>query len=263
MDDQHSGRVWAAINAVARQHDAPVSVLHAVIACARELAALGAGLSMNRDGQPREPVLATGPRAEQLEELQFTLGEGPCSDTVVQHGPILVSDLTAPEAEVRWPAFAPAAAGQGARGMFCFPVAAGAAQLGVLDLYRSAPGPLERHELLQALLFADAVLVLALDERGGLHPDLERVIDGAFASRRAEVHQATGMVAVDLGVDITDALTALRAHAYATGRRLNDVAADILAGRLRLGGGPGPARGRRPSRPPPRDGQSPPPDTDQ
>ena len=51
---------------------------------------------------------------------------------------------------------------------------------------------------------------------------------------RTEIHQATGMVSAQLEVSAADALVRLRAHAYAEGRTLSDVAADVLGRRLRL-----------------------------
>ncbi|MFD0630267.1 ANTAR domain-containing protein [Catenulispora yoronensis] len=51
---------------------------------------------------------------------------------------------------------------------------------------------------------------------------------------RAEVHQATGMISVQLGVSLAEALVRLRAHAWAADRLLADVAADVVARRLRF-----------------------------
>jgi AmiR/NasT family two-component response regulator len=48
------------------------------------------------------------------------------------------------------------------------------------------------------------------------------------------VHQATGMVMVQLSVDAADAFLALRAHAFATDRSLLDVAIDVVERRLRF-----------------------------
>ena len=64
---------------------------------------------------------------------------------------------------------------------------------------------------------------------GALSPELE-----ILASDRAELHQAAGMVSVQLGVDVREALVRLRAYAYASGRSLIQVAADVVAGRLHL-----------------------------
>ncbi|MGB0094384.1 MAG: ANTAR domain-containing protein [Solirubrobacteraceae bacterium] len=50
----------------------------------------------------------------------------------------------------------------------------------------------------------------------------------------AEVHQATGMISVQLGVSMDEAFVRLRAHAFAAGRSLKAVAGDVVARRLRL-----------------------------
>lgn len=208
------------------------------MACSELLAAVGAGLSVARGGTAREPLLASGPVAEELEELQFTLGEGPGLDATARRSPVLVPDLAGASVHSRWPVFAPAAMDAGVRAMFAFPVIAGAALIGVLDVYRAEPGSLRPQELADALVLADAVLVLALDEQGGIAPDLDNLLDTTVSVRRAPIHQATGMVAAQLGVSMTDALAALRAYAYTHGRRLTEVAADVLARKVRLSPGP-------------------------
>jgi hypothetical protein len=237
--EARSAQVWAAIAAAARREGAAVSLRHAVSACADALAAAGVGLSMSRDHDPREPVLASAPAAEELEELQFTLGQGPCIDAVACRGPVLVPDLVLPDSQWRWPQFAPAAAERGVRGMFAFPVAVGAALVGVLGVYRFHAGPLSAAELADGFVFADTLLMLALDERSGIiqghdseagHPGTGTPVP----MRRAQVHQATGMVAAQLGVGVPDALAALRARAYVTGQRLSDLAVDVLARRVRF-----------------------------
>jgi hypothetical protein len=51
------------------------------------------------------------------------------------------------------------------------------------------------------------------------------------------------MTSVQLGIPIEDALARLRAHAFGTGRRVTDVARDVVERRLRLSasGDDGPA----------------------
>ena len=211
-----------------------MSLRHAVTACADSLASAGAGLGVARNGGQREPLLASSLVAEELEELQFLLGQGPGMDSVAGRSPVLVADLAGPDAHHRWPVFAPAAVDRGVRGMFAFPVASGAALIGVLDLYRHDPGSLDQRELTDALIFADVVLLLALDSRGGIAAGQSDLLDTALSAHHAHVHQATGMVAAQLEVPVADALVALRAYAFTHGRRLGDVAADVLGRRIRL-----------------------------
>ena len=234
VDHDRGARVWGAIGAVATSAGGSPSLRYAVMACAEALDALGAGLSMRRDGRSLEPLLATDPQTGELEELQSTIGEGPSSDATATGAPVLQGDLSDLGAGQRWPAFAPAAAERGVRGVFAFPVGAGAARLGVLSVYRQQAGLLRPDQMQDALVFADAVFVLALDHRRGLSADLSEVIDAAFSARRAEVHQAAGLVAAQQRINVADALTRLRAYAFSRGRPLHQIATEVMAGRLVL-----------------------------
>lgn len=55
---------------------------------------------------------------------------------------------------------------------------------------------------------------------------------GAVDLHRAEVHQATGVLSVRLGVPLSEALARLRAEAYSSGRTLADMARAIIAREL-------------------------------
>jgi hypothetical protein len=224
--------VWSAIDAVAKGAGGSSSLLYAVMACATAMDAIGGALSMRRDGGELEPLIATDPTAGELEELQSTLGEGPSVDVLATGTPILQSDLSGLDAGQRWPSFAPAASDRGVHGLFAFPVGAGAARLGVLSVYRRQTGFLQPDQLQDALIYADAVFVLALDDRRGLSTDLHEVIDAAFSARRAEVHQAAGLVAAQQRINVADALVRLRAYAYSLGRPLHEIATEVMAGRL-------------------------------
>ena len=234
VDHDRSARVWGAIRAVGDGDGNAPSLLHAVTACAKALTAIGAGLALTRNGGLLEPLLATGPEAGELDELQFALGEGPSGDAIALGAPVLETDLTSHEAGRRWPTFAAAAANRGIRSVFAFPVAAGAAKVGTLTAYRRQAGPLRADQVQDALVFADAVFVLALDHRHGFSTDLNEVIEAAFSARRAEVHQAAGRLAAQERISVTDALALLRAHAYSSGLPLQRIATDVMAGRLHL-----------------------------
>ena len=154
--------------------------------------------------------------------------------------PVLVADLS--RALTRWPAFSPAAMDLGVRAVFALPLRVGAISVGTLLAHRAAPGSLRKGQLLDAFALADALTVLLLhratDETTraiaeGERPSAAWVVPG---THRFEVHQATGMISVQLGVGLAEALLRLRAHAYADGRPLHEVAADVVARRLRLEG---------------------------
>ncbi|MCZ4103688.1 MULTISPECIES: ANTAR domain-containing protein [Streptomyces] len=58
--------------------------------------------------------------------------------------------------------------------------------------------------------------------------------DSSHDLQQAVVHQATGMISVQLSVPLPQALLRLRGHAYSSGRSITDISQDILARRLRL-----------------------------
>jgi hypothetical protein len=168
---------------------------------------------------------------ERIEELQFTYGEGPCVDAFASSRPVLVPDLAA-DAMGRWPVYAPAIHDAGVRAVFAFPLQVGAVRLGALDVFREYTGPLSRTELGRSLAFADRAVTILLDGQERATEDADGLDD--VLDDRIELFQAQGMVMVQLGVSLAEALSRIRAHAYAEGRRLDVVAADIIARRLRF-----------------------------
>ena len=203
-------------------------------ALTRALPASGVGLSLlTDDNYGGGTVAASDAKSRALEELQFTLGEGPCIDAYASRRPVLEPDLHT-HGSRRWPGYAQAAQQHGVRAVFSFPLQVGAARAGALDIYRAEAGSLSPDALTQAFTFADVAMGLLVDgqARSGdarSSPDL----DDALANR-LEVYQAQGMVMVDLGVGIQEAMARLRAHAFAEERTIRDVAMDIVAGRLIL-----------------------------
>jgi GAF domain-containing protein len=164
--------------------------------------------------------------------MQYLLGEGPCIDAVATRRPVLVPDFDA-ATMVRWPGYTPAVQDCGARAVFAFPLQVGAAHLGALDVFRTEPGGLSAGELGHALAFAEVAVTMLLDGQddapagagGGPAEEVEH---------RAELFQAQGMVMVQLGVSLAEALTRIRAFAFADNRSLHDVAMDIVERRLRF-----------------------------
>jgi hypothetical protein len=101
---------------------------------------------------------------------------------------------------------------------------------------------LRPHELADALAFAHTAGMLLLDTAAGAQPD---TADLAWqrddpTAHQAQVHQATGMMLVQLGVGAEAAFARLRAYAYAHDRRLGDVARDVVERRLRFAPEPPP-----------------------
>ncbi|MFC4884211.1 GAF and ANTAR domain-containing protein [Streptomyces beijiangensis] len=226
-----SARIQGLVAEEAAGRGARVSVLDVCAAAVAALPIGGAGVSAMSRSSASHPLCSTDTVSERLEELQLTLGEGPCVDAFTRGSAVLTPDLRADDVHVRWPAFAPAAELAGAGAVFAFPLQIGAISPGVLDMYAIAPGGLDTEDLADAMAFADtATLILLGTGTGG--PDHGGLAD--LGGNRAEIDQATGMLTEQLGVGLEEAFIRLRAHAYAQGRRLADVAADVVARRLRF-----------------------------
>ncbi|WP_329275651.1 ANTAR domain-containing protein [Streptomyces sp. NBC_01451] len=234
MPDRRSARIQVLVAEHAARRGVRVGVADVCSAAVATLPVGGAGLSAMSRTAPSHPLCSTDDISEQLEELQLTLGEGPCVDAFLHGSAVLTPDLLTPELQDRWMVFTEAALQAGARAVFALPLQLGAISPGVLDLYAHVPVRLNAEELADALAFADLATLVLLDTRieetGGPHDG--RVEDlGAY---RAEVDQASGILTVQLGVGIEEAFVRLRAYAYARGRRLADVAADVVAHRVRF-----------------------------
>ena len=131
----------------------------------RVLPATGVGLSLlTDDNHGGRTVAASDTKSRTLEELQFTLGEGPCIDAYASRRPVLEPDLDTNGLR-RWPGYAPAAQEQGVHAVFAFPLQVGAARAGALDVYRTEAGSLSAEALTQAVTFADVAMGLLIDSQ--------------------------------------------------------------------------------------------------
>ncbi len=199
--------------------------------CVDVLPVDGAGVSVCDASSRRTTVSVSDELAAYIEEIQYTLGEGPCVEAFEAGAPVLVTDLDR-DTSARWPMFSAEMQGKGVGALFAFPLQIGAIRVGVLDLYRLAPEALNNTALAEALRTADTLALVVVDllspvgVNGGLPWDIE--------SHRVEVYQATGMIMAQLNISVDDAFVRLRAHAFARGRRLSEVAADVIERRLRF-----------------------------
>ena len=176
---------------------------------------------------------ASDARSALVEELQFTLGEGPCLEAYGSGRPVLCPDLAA-DCRERWPGYGSAAGQHGVRAVFAFPLQIGTARLGAIDFYRNEVGVLSAPVVAQALTFADLAIRSLLDGQRQSHTGAYSVpLDESF-DNRFQVYQAQGMLSVQLGVSMPEAMVRLRAHAYAEDLLLGDVADAIVARRLTL-----------------------------
>lgn len=208
--------------------------------CVAGLDVDGAVISVLTGTVSRETLWATDPTAELLEELQFTLNEGACMEAAMTGTPVLVADLHRSPNVRLWPIFAAAVAEQtDVRALFAFPLQWGTVNLGVLDLYRRTPGGLSTAQRRDAISASETAALMLLGVRTDPgHTDADGEESGSWLdhahSSRAEIHQATGIVLAQLGINPEEALARMRGYAFVEQRLLIDVAHDVVSRRLQF-----------------------------
>jgi hypothetical protein len=203
-------------------------------AVAAEVTAMsGAGIMLMTSDVPQGSLCSTNKVSALVEDLQFTLGEGPCIDAYHHDRAVLEPDLADPDA-ARWMAFAPPAVSAGVRAVFGFPVQVGVVRLGALNLYRDRPGGLTSDQHADSLVMADVAARTVLAMQAEAAPGAVAVELEAGANFRSVVHQASGMASVQLGVSVGEALVRMRGYAYSQNCLVDDVAEDVVARRLRF-----------------------------
>ena len=193
----------------------------------------GAGFMLLSDDLARGSLCSTGGLATYLDDLQYTLGEGPAVDAHRNGKVVFEPDLDSPSLP-RWTVLAPLAVRAGVRGIFGFPVRIGAVRLGALTLYRDRSGPLDDNHYADALIKADVAARTIVDlqsntPQSGVALKLEGGANFHFV-----VHQAAGMTSVQLQITITEALIRLRGHAFRTDQSIDEVARAVVGRHLRL-----------------------------
>lgn len=202
-------------------------------ACVRALPVQRAAILIQEREAGLQPWWATDPIATLVEAVQATAGQGPAVDAVAAGVPVLVADLAA--TGERWPGFADELNRVEAAGsMVAVPLRLGVVRFGVLDLYREQPGRPEPSVISAGLHIAD--LVIAQLVAGSTRSDhaAAQWWDQPLTSRI--IHQAAGMVIAQLGIGAPDAYARLRAHAFAHGLSLAEVAQLVVGDRIRFDG---------------------------
>ena len=211
-------------------------------ACARVLGVDGAGLSMADASGRRVPLGASSSTASDAERMQFTAGEGPCTASQRTGQPVFAVEE---DLRRRWPMFAALLLeGTPYRGVIALPLRSPPSGDGALDLYLTHDAAVAEVDVFDAVatgeLVSSALGDAALWSTWSADEGPDWLL-GPAPRGRAAVWEAAGKVGIALDVGPDEALALLRAHAYTAGRSVDEVAAEVLAGRrspedLRAGG---------------------------
>lgn len=215
-----------AADALSRADDDPGVLARALVDF---LPVTGASVSTLGDFLGSETIAASDTIIAKLDEAQFDLGEGPCWDALAALSPVIEPDVRQHPRRT-WPAFSRSLEDHGVAAVFAFPLAVGPLRIGAIDLYSVRPTELGEERTTEATALASIISRHVLRDALRSAGDGGPCANGPY-SRRA-VHQATGFVIAQCGVSADDAHLLLQGHAFAEGVSMDEIAQEVVAGRL-------------------------------
>jgi hypothetical protein len=202
-------------------------------AVAKVLPADGAGISLRIEPDRQSPLGASDRDSDLAERLQFTTGAGPCLQASRTRQPVFVVEE---DMQRRWPAFHDLLTVRTPyRGIVALPMRRGLEGAGAIDLYFREPADVAGLDVFAAVTVGDLVtasLAEAAVWSSWSETEGPGWLRSPAAEHRARVWQAMALVGVALEVEADEALAVLRGHAYAQGRTVDDLADDLVSGRL-------------------------------
>ncbi|MGR6967734.1 GAF domain-containing protein [Geodermatophilus sp. URMC 61] len=202
-------------------------------ACARTLGVDAAGLSVTAGEQGRAPLGASSPTADLAERLQFTAGDGPCETAHRLQEPVFAAFA---DLQRRWPAFARLLAQHTPyRAVVALPIGETLAGPGAMDLFFTDERAVPELDVFEAMAvgdlacaaLGDAAVWAEWSPQGG-----PAWLHGPTAQGRGRVWTAMGRVAMAQHLSAPAALDVLRCAARAADRTVDDLAGDVVAGRI-------------------------------
>jgi hypothetical protein len=194
----------------------------------------GAGISLVDGAQQHVPLGASSEWAADAERLQFTVGEGPCMSSQNTRRPVLAGE---DDLRRRWPVFTDLLLARTPyRAVVALPLQPALAGAGAIDLYFEQSAAVPELDVFSAVAVGELVSS-ALSEAAvwstWTPAEGPEWLKGPTPQRRAAVWEAMGKISVDLALDSVSALELLRLQAFRSDRSVDEVAADLLAGRFR------------------------------
>lgn len=221
--------LWEQVSANSRP-SAPLAWSQSLcdVAVRTVIASSASALSVRIAPRFRHFVAASDHWAEQLDEAEFILGEGPATSAVHTGAPVVTEDLRA-EA-LRWPTYCQAADQAAVTGVVAFPLGGRDDTVGTLALYFREHRRVPLQQLIDASLLSELASTILITDLDGIVTrlgDCDKTGPDPLAT-------AVGMTAFHLRVSTDEALARLRAHTFTTGLPLETVIEDIISHRREL-----------------------------
>jgi hypothetical protein len=207
--------------------------LQLVRAATKALGVEGAGLSVHDSAGHSTPLAGSDEAATIAERLQFTAGAGPCMFAAQSGWPVFAHEN---HLRIRWPAFHDLLVTYTPfRSVVALSLPHALRGFGALDLYLIHPLGFVTCDAMDARCVAELISAeLSHVASWTEWTELEGPpwTDTEAARQRARVWMATGMISLALQLEGLDSLALLRSQAYAAGRTVDELAADVVSGQL-------------------------------
>lgn len=199
--------------------------------CASLLDVSSAGLLLADTRGVLHVAAASSERTKQLELFQLQRDQGPCLDCYSSGAAVVVPDMAAEQE--RWPQFSRAALDAGFKSVHAVPMKLRGNILGALNLFGESVGRLEDSDLDLAQALAHVACVAIVNEKSASdHVTVNSQLQHALTSRIV-LEQAKGVIAYAGGLEIDDAFVVLRGYARHHGRKISEVAHEVVNREIR------------------------------
>jgi len=216
----------------AARHAKADELPHALcLAVCQALTVDGVALSLFTDTPSRQLLCASNDTALRLEEIQFTVAEGPCMTAASEGVPAVASSVR--QRVTPWPFFGATVVEQLPEvGTVCaFPLRIVDQTLGSMEVFTRADDGLDASSMRTGAQVADAVARALLPAHGDLYDDSvfpQWQPTDVVRAHWSSTHQAIGIVAARHDMSIDCALATMRAEALRTGQTLAEITAAVL-----------------------------------
>jgi hypothetical protein len=199
--------------------------------CADLLDVASAGLLLADESGVLHLVASSSERTRDLELFQLQREQGPCLDCY--HGGKIVVSAGLPDMKQQWPMFSQAAELLGFESVHALPMRLREHALGAIGLFSEGVGHLNAADLAlaQALVHVACVAIVNdknASDRATINTQLQHALNS-----RVVLEQAKGVIAASGNLEMDVAFAVLRRYARDHGRRLSDVAEQVVGRRLR------------------------------
>lgn len=200
--------------------------------CVELLNVDAAGLLLGDQRRVLQLAASSSEQVRLLELFELQNDEGPCHDCYLEGQPVGADRLGA--GSERWPRFAAVASSAGFETVHALPLRLRTDTIGALNLFWVRPTAVRADDLRIAQALADVSTIAILQERVARGSEqLAAQLQTALNSRIV-IEQAKGILAERRGLEVGDAFEQLRQAARSSGRRLAELAQDVVDGRDHL-----------------------------